>query len=175
MSRTQWIVVAMVMGCWEPAAAESLEPPPAVRGGAVEIRFDRSETAHASRDDLTGLCRADYPVEGCTRFPTETLECSCKLRNGEWMIDTSARIEAVMHVPKSAEYGRIVAHEQRHLADLEEQLRLHLASLTLLRYESESACRRMAEILSVSSHLTVVMNELRTASNAKFGCSRDAQ
>lgn len=87
------------------------------------------------------------------------------------MISATAKLEAITHLPNSIGYASNLVHERRHLDDLEEGLRAHLEWLASRPYETEAACRRFASFLEASTHLRVIMNELRVASSTKFGCS----
>lgn len=169
-----WIAVLALALSVQPAFAESLTgiAPRAVRPGTVDIDLVQSIRVHPRSENLDRICRSGWKVNGCTDFPVETLECRCQRRGGMWVISATAKLESITHLPNSIGHASNLAHERRHLSDLEEGLRAHLERLASRAYESEAACRRFASFLEASTHLRVVMNELRIASNAKFGCSR---
>jgi len=140
--------------------------------GDVEISIVDSVEVHARDAKLTRICRAAWDVNGCTDFPVERLECHCERHGDLWMIDASAEIVAVIHLSKAHSDSRLLIHERLHLADLESGLHEHLAQVASRAYQSETACRTYARVLTESPHLRLVMNRIRERSNDKYQCSR---
>lgn len=182
------VVLARFNAVADQSAASSIEPDhdelallesvesgvPRGARGTVAVRIDESIEVHSRRDDMARICRAPYPVKGCTDFPIEKLVCRCKLQQTGWFIDASAILTAAIHIPNTFEMSRLLHHERAHIADLNESLHKYLESITSREFESENTCERFARFLSTSAHLRIVMNELRVKSNEKFGCSRAA-
>jgi hypothetical protein len=140
--------------------------------GVLKLSVIATVKPHSRSEKLRDVCRAGFEVNGCTDFPVEKLECSCKARDGAWVIDGSATVAAVIHVSNEHPIGTILIHERAHIGDLEAGLRAHLDTIGSRTFGSQKACETYAKVLTESPHLRVVMNELRKASNVKFGCDR---
>jgi hypothetical protein len=140
--------------------------------GGLELSVKESIATHGRGERLSDICRANYDVQGCTDFPLEKLECHCEPRDEQWALTGRATVEAAIHLSTSHPLGQILIHERAHLADLEAGLRAHLDELASRRFGSRRACETFAGVLMSTPHLRVVMNELRVASNVKYGCDR---
>jgi len=151
------------------SADDSATPVPPT--GLVDVTISESVEHHRHARDLAKTCRSSYEVKGCTDFPAEHLACECDLHAGLWTINARADVQAVIHVSKDYASQPILRHERLHLTDLEDALREHLGRIASNTYESETACRTYARVLSDSPHLRVVMNKIRVKSNEKYGCS----
>ena len=138
--------------------------------GRVEITMSQSVKRHPSRANILNICRVTHPVKGCTDFPKESLAAACERRGSSWVINTSASIQAVIHLSDrfKSSHVPILMHEQKHLTGLEESLREHLERIAARRYSSLGACKTFARLISDTPHLRVVMNNLRVESNAEF-------
>lgn len=168
----RWLtLLAMVSAGSAGASSDYVHPPAVPMNDTLDVRIVRRTELHP-REELRKVCRAAWDVDGCTDFPVETLECRCEQSGDEWMIKPTVEIEAVTHLRRASQHGRLMVHEEMHMTDLTEGLRKHLQKLASRRYGTEDACRTSAWALSGSAHIKTVMNRLRVASNTKFGCSR---
>jgi len=140
--------------------------------GVLGLSVIATVKPHSRFEKLRDVCRAGFEVAGCTDFPVEKLECSCKARDGAWVVDGRATVDAVIHVSNEHPIGTILIHERAHVGDLEAGLRAHLDTIESRLFGSRQACEVYAKVLTESPHLRIVMNELRAASNVKFGCDR---
>lgn len=153
--------------------AQSMKPQAADRKAAGIVLAVTSSIEHHSRfEKLSDVCRAGFAVNGCTDFPVERLECNCIERSGGWVIEGRAAIKAVIHVSTEYPIQSVMVHERAHIADLEAGLRAHLDAIGKRTFGSRKACETYARVLTDTPHLRIVMNELRRASNVKFGCDR---
>jgi hypothetical protein len=153
----------------EPAVADALQITPV---GRFELSLVESVMQHNRTAKIAEICRVDHRVRGCTDFPREVLDCRCESRQGAWVLEGKAYIEAVIHLATGQPTHEVLLHERAHIGDLEKGLRAHFNSIMSINFASQSACEKYATTLVESPHLRVVMNDLRIASNSKYGCDR---
>lgn len=158
---------SMSLAAW-PAFADASH----AADGRFELRLVEKVKEHTRSEKLDDVCRVGFRVRGCTDFPVEKLDCHCEAREDSWVLVGSARIEAVIHLSYGEPIGAVLLHEQAHIGDVENGLRHHFGSIMSIRFSTQRSCERYANTLVNSPHLQVVMNELRIASNIKFGCDR---
>lgn len=149
--------------------AEASRSPPV---GSFDVSLVETVKQHPRSDTLREVCRVGFRIRGCTDFPREELDCRCESREGAWVLAGRAYLEAVIHLATGQPTNEVLLHERAHIEDLERGLRRHFDSVMSISFESRSSCERYATVLSESPHLRVVMNDLRIASNIKYGCDR---
>jgi len=172
LSRSFFALVVSIACCRAEAGPPAANATPSRSDGRFEIALSASIDRAPRREALRTLCRADYDVVGCTDFSRETIDCKCKSRGGAWVIDGRVELEAVIRLSPSTVGNGVLLHEQLHLGDLERGLRARLDSIDAMRFGTRKACDTYAKVLRESPFLRIVMNELRAASNAKYGCDR---
>jgi len=172
LSRTFIALVVFLVCSRAEAGPPAANAAPSRSDGRFEIALFASIDRGPRREALKTLCRADYDVVGCTDFPRETLDCGCKSRGGAWVIDGRVELEAVIRLSPVMPGNAVLVHEQLHLGDVERGLRERLDSIGAMRFGTRTACDTYAKVLRESPFLRIVMNELRAASNAKYGCDR---
>jgi len=152
-----------------PAAADA---PGATPVGLFELSLVETVREHSQREKIRDVCRVGFRVRGCTDFPKEEFTCHCEAREGSWFLNGHAYLEAVIHLSSGQPIGDVLIHERAHIGDLERGLREHFGSIMSIRFGSQSSCETYAHTLKSSQHLRAVMNDLRIASNVKYGCDR---
>ncbi|MFA6958059.1 MAG: hypothetical protein WC538_19500 [Thermoanaerobaculia bacterium] len=153
----------------EPAVAYALPEPPT---GRFEVSLVETVKEHSQSTKISDVCRVGFRVRGCTDFPREELACHCEQREGSWFLTGRANIEAVIHLSSGQPMSQVLLHERAHIGDLKKGLREHFDAIMSIRFGMQSACETYAHTLVESPHLRVVMNDLRIASNVKYGCDR---
>lgn len=152
-----------------PAAADA---PVALTSGIFQVSLVETVLEHPRREKIRDVCRVGYRVRGCTDFSKEELACHCEARDGSWFLNGHAYLEAVIHLSSGQPIGDVLIHERAHIGDLERGLREHFSSIMSIRFDSQPSCETYASTLRTSQHLRAVMNDLRIASNVKYGCDR---
>jgi hypothetical protein len=153
----------------EPAIADALPESPA---GRFEVSLVETVKEHPHSAKISEICRVGFRVRGCTDFPREELSCHCEQRDGSWFLTGRANIEAVIHLASGQPMSQVLLHERAHIGDLKQGLRQHFDAIMSINFSSQSSCETYAHTLVESPHLRVVMNDLRIASNVKYGCDR---
>lgn len=172
LARSIIALIVSSVSAFQAAELESVELDSAGAGDRFEIAVVETMVYHRSRRSLLERCSVGRNVYGCTEFPLESLECKCEPRQADWSITARATISAVIHLSSEHPINQVLMHERMHVADLEFGLRAHLEELASRHFKSRRACETLSKVLTESPHLVVVMNRLRTESNAKFGCDR---
>jgi hypothetical protein len=138
--------------------------------GRIEIELGVTVKQHPRSVNLREVCRTGRDVDACTDFPREIVGCKCEQAGDWWVLVGVAEIDAITHLKPGRPIERLLLHERAHLDDLENGLRSHLAGLETMRFESREACAIYTGVVNSSQYLRIVMNELRVASNERYGC-----
>ncbi|MGK2858514.1 MAG: hypothetical protein ACSLFQ_15040 [Thermoanaerobaculia bacterium] len=172
LARSILVLVLLFSSTLRAAKPPVADASPTAPGGGVVLSLVETVRQHRLSVNLSEVCRVGFRVRGCTDFPREELDCRCELRNGDWVIEGTAHVEAVIHLGSGPPINDVLLHERAHIGHLEVGLRAHLDWIRSLKFDSRPSCDGYARVLTESLHLREVMNGLRIESNAKYGCDR---
>jgi hypothetical protein len=168
--------ICLATGLLVTVTSASAAAPPAAAGDArgstalAVVSVERIEP-HFPSEPLEGVCRTDHRVYACTDPVTDGFECHCEQFADGWGIAAEVHLEFVIHLADP----HLLAHERRHIRDIETGLPRVLAALLATRFETADGCAGVAAMLANPRYATAVLNELAMASNDAHGCTRHSR
>jgi hypothetical protein len=159
MSRHYFLILLAILGV--PVASALEKNPPLTVETSVQMRI------HKSASDLPQLCRTDHLVYACSDFVREALEGRCERFGDGWGVVAKIRLEILVHL---SDFDQL-SHERAHIRDIKASLQRRLEPFLSARFDDQRHCAAIARVLSEPGFVVALMNELRFASNEKFGCT----